>query len=84
VDDFVKKSSVLSYSFEALQMDGDTVLEIAAREGLWAHARAVSLRLEAVETLVDGLDEAELLETGEFEVLDEITEDDYEDEDGGS
>ena len=46
VDDFVKKSSVLSYSFEALEMDSDTVLAIAEKEGLWAHARAVSLRIE--------------------------------------
>jgi len=48
VDDFVKKSSVLSYSFEALALDGPTVLEIAGKEGLWAHGRAVSLRLDAV------------------------------------
>ncbi len=48
VDDFVKKSSVLSYSAEALERDSDTVLEIAGKEGLWAHARAVSLRLEAL------------------------------------
>jgi histidinol dehydrogenase len=49
VDDFVKKSSVLSYSFEALELDSGTVLSIAEAEGLWAHARAVSLRLEALE-----------------------------------
>jgi histidinol dehydrogenase len=49
VDDFVKKSSVLGYSFEALQIDGPTVLEIAEREGLWAHGRAVSLRLQALD-----------------------------------
>jgi len=53
VDDFVKKSSVLSYSFEALEMDGETVLEIAGKEGLWAHARAVSLRLDAVQEYVE-------------------------------
>jgi histidinol dehydrogenase len=47
VDDFVKKSSVLSYSLEALEMDGPTVLTIATAEGLYAHARAVELRLEA-------------------------------------
>ncbi len=49
VDDFVKKSSVLGYSFEALQIDGPTVLEIAEKEGLWAHGRAVSLRLQALD-----------------------------------
>lgn len=49
VDDFVKKSSVLSYSYDALELDGPTVIEIAEKEGLWAHARAVSLRMEAIE-----------------------------------
>ena len=51
VDDFVKKSSVLSYSFEALELDGPVVVDIAEREGLWAHGRAVSLRLEAARML---------------------------------
>ncbi|MHB9003399.1 MAG: histidinol dehydrogenase [Coriobacteriia bacterium] len=49
VDDFVKKSSVISYSYEALQIDGPTAMEIAEREGLWAHAAAVGLRLDALE-----------------------------------
>ncbi len=53
VDDFVKKSSVLGYSFEALELDGATVLEIADKEGLWAHGRAVSLRLEAIDQVRD-------------------------------
>lgn len=55
VDDFVKKSSVIGYSYEALEMDGSTVEEIADKEGLWAHGRAVSLRLEALEgARIDG------------------------------
>ncbi len=49
VDDFVKKSSVLSYSYDALELDGPTVIELAEKEGLWAHARAVSLRMDAIE-----------------------------------
>jgi histidinol dehydrogenase len=49
VDDFIKKSSVLGYSFEALEMDGPSAIEIADKEGLWAHGRAVSLRLEAMD-----------------------------------
>ena len=49
VDDFVKKSSVISYSYEALEMDGPTVLAIAKAEGLYAHSRAVDLRLELME-----------------------------------
>ena len=46
VEDFVKKSSVVSYSAEALEADGPTILTLAAAEGLTSHARAVSLRLE--------------------------------------
>ncbi|MDH4139961.1 MAG: histidinol dehydrogenase [Coriobacteriia bacterium] len=46
VDDFVKRSSVLSYSLEALEMDGPSAITIAEAEGLYAHGRAVSLRLQ--------------------------------------
>ena len=46
VDDFMKKSSVISYSREALEADGPTVMTIARAEGLSAHADAVALRLE--------------------------------------
>lgn len=53
VDDFVKKSSVIAYSFDALQADGPTAMVLAAREGLWAHREAVAMRLEAGED-VDG------------------------------
>ncbi|PKQ15672.1 MAG: histidinol dehydrogenase [Actinobacteria bacterium HGW-Actinobacteria-7] len=59
VDDFVKKSSVLGYSYEALEMDGPTVLELAGKEGLWAHGRAVSLRLDAAEQFRLSLEEEE-------------------------
>lgn len=45
VDDFVKKSSVLSYSLEGLEADGSTIMTIADAEGLDAHSRAVALRL---------------------------------------
>lgn len=45
VDDFVKKSSVISYSLSGLEADGATVITIAEAEGLDAHARAVALRL---------------------------------------
>jgi len=46
VDDFVKRSSVLSYSREALEADASAVIAIATAEGLDAHADAVVLRLE--------------------------------------
>jgi histidinol dehydrogenase len=89
VDDFVKKSSVLSYSLEGLALDGEIVLAIAEKEGLWAHGRAVSLRLEAAEAVLgelgDDLDAsgAEAARV-DFDVLDDVAEDGFEDEDGGS
>ena len=46
VDDFVKRSSVLSYSRDALETDAAAVIAIATAEGLDAHADAVALRLE--------------------------------------
>jgi histidinol dehydrogenase len=49
VEDFVKRSSVLSYSREALEADGPTVMVIADAEGLDSHAAAVALRLELAE-----------------------------------
>ena len=55
VDDFVKKSSVLSYSLEGLEADGGTVMTIAEAEGLDAHARAVALRLAFAFGLEDEL-----------------------------
>ncbi len=46
VDDFVKKSSFLSYTAEALAIEGQYAAEFAKREGLQAHARSVECRLE--------------------------------------
>lgn len=53
VEDFVKKSSVLSYSYEALALDGPTAALIADAEGLDAHARAVRLRLAAMREIAE-------------------------------
>ncbi|MHA6533793.1 histidinol dehydrogenase [Paenibacillus sp. BAC0078] len=46
VDDFIKKSSLIYYSKEALLKDGPTIIELARREGLEGHARAIEIRLE--------------------------------------
>ncbi|QHA93364.1 histidinol dehydrogenase [Bacillus sp. N1-1] len=46
VDDFIKKSSIISYSKEALRKNGNSIVALAKLEGLDAHARAVELRLE--------------------------------------
>ena len=47
VDDFVKKSSVLSYTEAALLAEADDVTALADAEGLWAHGQAVRLRTES-------------------------------------
>lgn len=48
VDDFLKKSSVICYSREALEQVARQVATFATREGLDAHARSVSIRMEEV------------------------------------
>jgi histidinol dehydrogenase len=49
VDDFIKKSSVISYSKEALRKNGNSIAALAKLEGLDAHVRAVELRLEDLQ-----------------------------------
>jgi len=46
VDDFVKKSSIVSFSRPGLERLGEDIVHIAELEGLTAHARSVSIRLE--------------------------------------
>ncbi|GAA0135305.1 histidinol dehydrogenase [Paenibacillus sp. YSY-4.3] len=45
VDDFIKKSSLIYYSKEALLKNGETIMELARREGLEGHARAIEIRM---------------------------------------
>lgn len=44
VYDFMKKSSIISYSKEALQQAADPIIKIATVEGLTAHANSIQLR----------------------------------------
>ena len=46
VQDFVKTSSVISYSDERLQNQGEQIIRFAEEEGLFAHAAAIKVRLE--------------------------------------
>ena len=46
VDDFMKKSSLIYYSKEALMANGDKIMTLARHEGLEGHARAIELRLQ--------------------------------------
>ncbi len=57
VDDFVKKSSVISYTYDALEADADAIMTLAAREGLWSHGRAVDLRLAFMKFVLESLQE---------------------------
>jgi histidinol dehydrogenase len=45
VDDFMKKSSIVSYSKQALFAHADDIMKLARYEGLEAHARAIEIRL---------------------------------------
>lgn len=45
VETFLKKSSIISYSRQALVADGDHIRRLAALEGLGAHGNSVAVRL---------------------------------------
>ncbi|WP_312117682.1 histidinol dehydrogenase [Brevibacillus reuszeri] len=45
VDDFIKKSSVVSYSKRDLRENGHKIITLAEQEGLAAHGRAIAERL---------------------------------------
>ncbi len=44
VDDFIKKSSIISYSQEALLAASDDIIAFAKAEGLTAHANSIAVR----------------------------------------
>lgn len=46
VDDFVKKSSIISYSREALMPVHEDIMRFARKEGLTAHENAIKVRFE--------------------------------------
>ena len=46
VDSFIKKSSFLYYSEQAIQEDGNKIINIANKEGLTEHANSVKVRLK--------------------------------------
>ena len=47
VDDFVKKSSIICYSKEALEKVHKDIELFAKKEGLTAHANSIAVRFEA-------------------------------------
>ena len=44
VDDFVKKTSIISYSRDALYRDREDIIKFAKKEGLTAHANSIAVR----------------------------------------
>ena len=46
VDDFIKKTTYLSYSRKALEKAAESIITLAGAEGLEAHARAVEARIK--------------------------------------
>jgi len=46
VDDFTKKSSIISYSYDALKRDYEDIIYFAEKEGLTAHANSIRVRFE--------------------------------------
>jgi histidinol dehydrogenase len=47
VETFLKKSSIISYSRQAFLADAEHIMNLAELEGLTAHARSVSIRVDA-------------------------------------
>lgn len=47
VDDFIKKSSIISYSREALETVYPDIVKFAKAEGLTAHANSIAVRFES-------------------------------------
>jgi histidinol dehydrogenase len=46
VYDFVKRTSIISYSAERLQEDAGHIITLAEAEGLFGHAEAIRVRLD--------------------------------------
>ncbi len=46
VDDFIKKSSVISYSYDSLRAVHEKIELFAEKEGLFAHANSIKVRFE--------------------------------------
>jgi histidinol dehydrogenase len=49
LDDFIKKSSLISYSKQDLLRSGRKIMALAEAEGLSAHARAIGVRLDKIQ-----------------------------------
>ncbi|MBQ9385090.1 MAG: histidinol dehydrogenase, partial [Ruminiclostridium sp.] len=48
VDSFIKKSSYIYYTRDALNGAADDIIRVAEREGLTAHANSIKVRIEDI------------------------------------
>ncbi len=48
-DEFIKRSSIIQFSPEALERDSRAIVSLAEHEGLWAHAESVRRRMELLD-----------------------------------
>ena len=46
VYDFIKRQSIIDYNYEGLKKVSDDIIDFAKKEGLYAHAKAISVRFE--------------------------------------
>ena len=60
VDDFIKKSSIISYSREALEPLSEDIQKFAKAEGLTAHANSIRVRFEEDDDIKEELLESDL------------------------
>ncbi len=49
VDDFIKRTSIIAYSKDALERDHEDIIYFANKEGLTAHANSIAVRFEENE-----------------------------------
>lgn len=72
VEQFMKRTSVLYYSHEALEREAPHIRKLASMEGLDAHARSVEIRVKQAESRVEQeYDKGDEVSAGRFDVIQE-------------
>ena len=73
VDQFIRRTSVVYYSREALEREARDIIKLAAVEGLDAHARSVEIRMGrgAYDAGKPGFDKGDEVSLGRFDIIQE-------------
>jgi len=75
VDQFIRRSSVISYSRKALEREAGSIIKLATTEGLDAHARSVEIRMKQdlpSHQKKPGYDKGDEVNIGRYDVIQEI------------